>query len=462
MYYNEIINNASIQKPENITHNREGIRLRVDETDVKTLINNSFTIINSNVDRIVNLLRDIDFQSPNFSLLDAWKSNEEEVVSRFERISGSTLLNMVDNSFLDFFTQPEHNYTQNSGRVYSRGSSYFVSVDNMIGTPREKLIRIQKDLDNLFVGFKNYQSANDLDNLLMNLSAAEYVRNHVTVLYHALTYNERFIGMEYNENSIYAKFRSILYGHMEMWNKIYISIVLGEDINYIPSETDQNDIYKAIDYIYTVSDELDGVITSKCFKLPEVDHPLKLLANSFANCVESPDVNFLIAMPSGGTIAGFMTKIMFKKILNKDIMLSLVPLSLHSSKKSQSRGMNLQDLVGRLARIIPSNIKGHTLIIDDNSNTGTTIDMMYTALSTLGIFSRISLVELDPVRIMVKHDINYTGDVPDHVVNLEHSNMVTAVGYVPITRRKTGKVHFPDIQIRKWYSKRVLNKYYKK
>jgi hypoxanthine phosphoribosyltransferase len=182
------------------------------------------------------------------------------------------------------------------------------------------------------------------------------------------------------------------------------------------------------------------------FKLQEIDHPLILSLAAYQTARNFPSVDHLLCLPSGGTQFGIATELMYEymsKVYGTEFIpkLSSLVLSTHAGRRGNGTLLGREDVVTRLRELSVSG--KDVLLLDDNSNTGLTLQIAKDALSEVGVHSvHVSLAELDPLRILYKQtDI----DPPEEVANLLHPDFDSVASIVPIVVYDGSR----DIQLRK-------------
>jgi len=427
------------------------------EVNIPDMIKLAIDRIAENQFTLMEKLRQLQVDVPNFSLLEAFQNDQLSVMTLFDKISGAIRIDTDKNIPPgQFFRNPMH-YNDVNGIIYSRGASYFIALDSNYPSTEDKLTRILRDLQELIDYFMDYSAPTNLGALAERLAIVDYLRNHVTTLFHVLTYSER-LGDTFSESfEDYDHAKATLSAMVKLWNEIYLKLCLGLDFNIDVTNLSYS-ISEVMNLMYDNVESPETILLPKYFKLAEVDHPLRLVLNAFGNTEIFNGIGNIVAMPCGGTTPGIMTQALFS-MRGHDIPLTMIPLSLHSSMKSNARGISEEDLIERLIREGVDFAGKEVLIVDDNSNSGRTIQRIYNVILKLGGLPRVSLVELDPVRVMIKYSLGYQDDCPSTVINLAHPDLRAAVGFVPITRRHSNNIS-ADYQIRKLYAKNVINKYY--
>ena len=324
------------------------------------------------------------------------------------------------------FFDEESRRDGNLEKFKSRGSNYFISINPLRNIVSEKISIIIGDLIDI-------NSALAIKNISWKEKTAllDYLKQHTLTIYHALQYPKRF-GINLNTN------------HLE---NIQIAEKLAIDFTTIFYKhlLGLNSTVPVVSELIKITNKAESFISEiNYFKMVELDNPLIILGNAYANAIKYNDVDTIIALPAGGTQPGIVTK-MSMEILGKSTNLHFIPLSTHSTKKQVGEELSDTQLIQLLGEV---NISGKNILVtEDNSNSGNTITKINQAIQTQNPKRvNISLAELDPWRVMIKSKFAKL-----EVTNAEHSDFDTAVNIVPITRK-----FLPDRQIRKIAAQKVV------
>lgn len=308
----------------------------------------------------------------------------------------------------------------------SRGANYFIALNPLRNTVAEKLDIIKEDIADI----KNEIISVEVS-WKEKLAMLDYAKQHALTIYHALQYPKRFgISLSKRHDEAIRLTEKMA----EDSTRAFYLHMLGRpvDISYLDS------LLGILNSIASF-----GVETNH-FKILELDNPLVILGNSYANSIHYPETDTIIALPSGGTQPGIVTKV-FMELIGKNPSLHFIPLSTHSTKKQSGEELSVEQLTDLISGIDINGKK--VLVTEDNSNTGKTLTKMSDAIKRFEPLSvNSSLAELDPWRVFVKSKFGSI-DVTDE----EHPDFKTAVGVVPITRK-----FLPDRQVRKIAAQKVV------
>lgn len=324
------------------------------------------------------------------------------------------------------------------GRNYliNRGKRYYVAVDDKILTPADKINTMNFDMVAAAKVLRGVDRSNinSAEELLQYLGVLDYLKQHSLGLFHAITYPERFASFE--EDDRYNINKQKMWANARQFTRLYYQALWG-----VPFDSK----IELESLIYDFQSAGNAFLASKPesyqIKLQEVDHPLVLSLAAYQTVNKHPNANTLISLPSGGTQFGFITELLYE-YLRKDKgeqslpILLPIALSTHAAKRGNGALINTDILINRLLRM--DFIYGwNVLVLDDNSNTGETLQMVVDALESVGANRvNVSLAEVDPKRIIDKQMSNKP---PDRVANLMHPDICnTVISTTPIINLPEG------------------------
>jgi|GEM_PF-6713042 len=342
----------------------------------------------------------------------------------FEPLSGSIYLTEGDLT-TDFFRNPSR--LDSLGKtVKNRGLNYYISINPLRNNKKEKLAVIEQDIHDLKVALS-------MEGISWREKAAllDYAKQHALTLYHAIQYPVRFGVL------LTSRHNAILKNSQETAIKVvsdFYSHLLGESVG-----TDSIALLES-----TLQEAKQISMQTEYFKMQELDHPMVILGNGYGNATTYKDTDLLVGLPSGGTQLAIVAKLFMNK-LGSNPELGFVPVSTHSAKRTDGREMT----DARLEKFVSEfDIKDkNVLIIEDNSNTGTTLSRMHNVVEKQNPKSlHVSVAELDPFRVQVK-----AHGEPITATDITHPDFSTAVNVVPITRS-----FLPDRQLRKFAAQKIV------
>lgn len=308
----------------------------------------------------------------------------------------------------------------------SRGPLYYIFSDTFMG--REECI--EKMLEEYMLLKQNIGMLSDTAATQAQKTAyLDYLKNFFLIVYHAFTYPERF-GVSLNEESRILK--SVLRKACEEFTRMYYQALLGSSVDY----TSTRDEFECVELRWDIlvahfKDSKD--FESGWFKYSELDDPVVILKAAYSFLKEDADVDIIIGIESGGTELCFVTKLLYRLLGNSGfVRTELVALSRYTLQRSSlfsgktTPGEIIDAQVSRLA------LAGKKiLVVDDNSNTGESAQLMFEALQKVHTQdARIRVAEFDMHRSMFKH-LNWRKK-PNHIA---HPDLfLCSVGVTPITQ----------------------------
>lgn len=375
----------------------------------------------------------------------------------FTGILGATKFNgSINPEFKDFyeFTNPYHagnrRLTMDTrGQISNRGGRYYVAKDSRVVTVYDKINSMRQDMyaASSVLEHVDRNTIQDPEKFLQYVGVLDYLKQHSLCLFHTVTYPERF--SDFSTNEEYEYVRSLLWGQARSFTRTYYQALCGLPYDDIDAQQLIEDVDYAMQYLVDKNPPINH------FKLQEIDHPLIIGLAAYQTVKAFPTVDNLICLPSGGTQFGIATELMYEYVgkmygNNELPALSSLVISTHAGRRGAGPLLGRDDLVARLSTM---DIRGtRVLVLDDNSNTGLTLQIVTDALSVAEARSvSISLAELDPLRIIYKQT---SFDPPEFVANLLHSDLRTVASIVPIVAFKDGS----DMQLRWVVAESILGK----
>lgn len=210
-----------------------------------------------------------------------------------------------------------------------------------------------------------------------------------------------------------------------------------------------------------VVSELVGTLPSylgkdgnKKFTIPDVMNPLVILLSSYKTVRSNQDRDLIVGVPSGGTEGAIVIQLLMEKIFNLHPKLALVPLSFHGGEKFPNAN-DTSLLTEYLQSAHPDFLKSkNVLMVDDNSNTGMTLNSLYLAITAMGIkHVGFSLMELDPTRLIAKFLYRSQDEnSQDHIFfNMGHPDVSNSVGLVKFSQYGPSLNVLLKSRLSKWY-----------
>lgn len=244
--------------------------------------------------------------------------------------------------------------------------------------------------------------------------------------------------------------------------KLQYSFLLGMDI-------DQDKVIEEFDSIDHIMTKYKKVAKTSPHKLklknPEIENSLLIAVRANKLIKQYPDVDVLIGLSSGGVELASVSKLLIKKIMDKDIDCIHYPISVHHGlsmwdrdKPHHKMTTDNYDLLGI------SSVKGKNVVIcEDNSSSGQTLTRVKSIIEELGANrTNFAVIEIDPARMLMhrvqqkigyKHNIGQAIKNERPIANYFYPDFVGAIGVV--------KVVPADHSINKVIAQDTANKYNK-
>lgn len=322
--------------------------------------------------------------------------------------------------FTPLRTRHEREFTQ------LRGLTYYVPIDFSKDTPAKKLAVMRKDMEEGLgvVSSVDRRTLNSED-LLLYLGVLDHLKAHTLTAFNALIFHERE-GIR-PDDADYIRTRQDAQRLMVTTTRAYYQACFGQPFD---AEFNPPLISSALERVagYIV----DSGHSIAHFTFAEISHPVIIMLGAHEAAHKKPLPDLIIGIPSGGTEVAVVTHQMYENLYpnggaNVGIpTLELVPLSFHYRTQ---RGISVDRLTELLRQ--STSIDGkRVLIVDDNSNTGSTLQRMSEAVVRAGA-SEVSahIAEIDPARVLAH---SKKGNVADfgtvYTVNMNHPDLQTAMG----------------------------------
>lgn len=349
-----------------------------------------------------------------------------------------------------FFAYEGH-ATDLYGYWSSRGPLYYIFSDSFM--KREECI---EKMTNEYALLKEHIGilSDPASTQAQRIGYLDYLKSFFLIVYHAYTYPERF-GIELDKEASVLK--NILRKASEEFTRMYYRALLGKTVDY----TSTRDEFECVELQWDV---LVGYFKSSSdfesgwFKYSELDDPIVILKAAYSFLNEDSGVDVIIGIESGGTELCFVTKLLYRLMGNIDfVSTELVALSRYTLQRSslyEGKTTPADIIDSQIARL--SLTGKRVLVVDDNSNTGESAQLVFNALQKSPARSvRIRVAEFDMHRSMFKH-LNWAKK-PDYIA---HPDLfLCSVAVTPITQ---GLDEFlPFRQQRKIVRLNILQNYFK-
>ncbi|GEM_PF-4895154 len=349
-----------------------------------------------------------------------YSSRDGKPVDIFDRKTGAVNVpsDQLDNEPLGAFYTSSRIRSQ-GGFTQLRGLTYYVSLDPNEDTPNKKLEVMTKDArEGLDLINSVDRRSLDAMNYLLYLGVLDHLKAHALTVFHALTFHER-AGIVPDDDG-YRVARKEAEGLVLTTTRAYHQTILGQQFDAgFRSAKIEDALAKTANYIVNSGHSVDH------FTYCEVTNPIIIMlgAHEAARTKSVPDL--IIGIPSGGTEVAVATHLMYENLHPDEGApdLAFIPLSFHYRRQ---KGMNHDQLVEILKQ--STDITGRSvLLVDDNSNTGLTLQTMAGAAMEAGASNiAIHIAELDPARVKARY--KKRNGYPFEVVNMDHPDLQTAMG----------------------------------
>lgn len=321
-----------------------------------------------------------------------------------------------------FRRRPEELDKPEKGFAYLRGSTYYVALDFSKKTPEEKLAVMETDVAEGLssIASVDRRSLNARD-FLLYLGILDHIKAHTITAFHALTFYEREGFMP--DDVDYLPVRRKAQELMVTTIRAYYQACLGQSFDgEFSAGPIKNTFEEVAEYIASSGHSIEH------FTYAESGRPVIIMLSAHEAARRKPFPDVIIGIPSGGTEVAVVTQFMYKGLYPKRCApdLGLVPLSFHYLKQKGIQADRLADLLRRTICVTGKGV----LVVDDNSNTGSTLQRMSEALSLAGA-SEVDahIAEIDPARVILNSTKKQVGDFGTAmVVNMDHPAFKTAMG----------------------------------
>jgi len=333
----------------------------------------------------------------------------------------------------------------------SRGPLYYIFSDTFM--EREECI--DKMINEYMLLKEHIGILSDITSTqTQKVAYLDYLKNFFLIVYHAYTYPERF-GIELNKEA--STLKGILRKASEEFTRMYYRVLLGKTVDFTSTRDEFECVELQWDMLVNYFKNSND-FESGWFKYSELDDPIIILKAAYSFLNEDSDVDVIIGIESGGTELCFVTKLLYRLIGNVDFVdTELVALSRYTLQKSslyKGKTTPSEIIDSQISRLSLANKR--VLIVDDNSNTGESAQLVFNALQKISAHSvRIRVAEFDMHRSMFKH-LNWNKK-PDYIA---HPDLfLCSVGVTPITQGLDEFLAFR--QRRKIVRLNILQNYFK-
>jgi len=349
-----------------------------------------------------------------------------------------------------FFAHPGH-LTSLHGHWCSRGPLYYIFSDTFMKKD-EIIVKMQEEYEVLRQNISLLSDAKTTQR--QRIAYLDYLKNFFLIVYHASSYLDRF-GKD--EDALRIHYKDTLRKASEEFTRMYYRALLDKTVDHASVRNELECVelqWSALVNYFNTSKDFE----SGWFKYAELDDPIVILKAAYSFVKESSKIDVIIGIESGGTELCFATKLLYQLMGHTNfVRTELVALSRYTLQRSTMfEGVTtpIEIVSSQVAKL---NVKSsNVLVVDDNSNTGESAQLVYHALQQVPARKvRVRVAEFDLHRSMFKH-LNWEKK-PDHIA---HPDLfLCSVGVTPITQ---GLDEFlPFRQQRKIMRTQVLQDFFK-
>lgn len=339
----------------------------------------------------------------------------------FDPIIGSLLLTETQKCQLLKIGFDENDFSIENKLYGSRGRTYYEYL-NETSNPTEKLNKIKESVIR-FISLSK-RNLNQIEQFII----VDYIKHFALVIFHFITHRERS-GNYYLTDLNYQEVRTLSLDFVIESTQKYAKCILGEQSN-VKFNTDISRLIEKV-IVFNTSSPADLFR----FKMLEVDDPSLYSISAMKICdnFEIPDL--IISIPSGSTAFGYFLQEFILHEKKTYVPVIPVTISTHSGLFFFKSMATQQDISNFIKHELHKNsfeiLKGkRVLIVDDNTNTGTTLELIGTTLTALG-FENVNygLIEWDPIRILAQYYPNskYKESYLNKIVNTLYPDFIKSV-----------------------------------
>ncbi len=326
---------------------------------------------------------------------------------------------LPDSPLGDFYT--ESRFFDRKGEALELGGpNLYCSVDQKLGVT-DKIKVMQNDL---MVGLETISKIDrknlTSEDLPLYLGILNILKTHSICIFNAITYPEREGKQETSEGYLEAKTQSK--DLTIQITRMYYQAMLG--MNFDNGNQDLRNITNKL--LQYMNENIDPGEVHR-FILPEATNPLSIMLGASETALRNPDTETIIGIQSGGIEAAVVLQMAYETYYSSNKpSLIFAPISVHSKNyEAMTPEQVLSILLPHKELISERNV----VLVDDNTNTGTTLELTNFALQKLhGKSNSAFIVELDPERILDK--LKRTFAKPTALVKVKHHNYKSTLGKV--------------------------------
>ncbi len=357
-----------------------------------------------------------------------------EIFQVFPKLDGSICFPIPeqDNDLLSFFSKGNRLFREGD-RYFNRGADFYAGIDPSLSVE----IKINRIVETIFEALEIVEKKSvcfeelTRDESVAFLAMLDYLKSYSLILFHAISYQERF--GDFGENdACYGMFRQQLATLALESTRVYYRTLVGLPFEKIDFSSHKEELIS-----YLLRQATNNQYFT--FKMPEVDHPLTFLGSAYLQLIRHPDIESIIVIPSGGTEFALATRVAFEVMQERKVPLVFLPVSTHSAKLDVDRALDTQQrIISSVLQKRSADIVGKkVLVLDDNTNTGTTLDLVTAGAVKWGA-ARVDVAtsQADIHRMAIKHSRWCESQRPSTLPSPATAG--DAVTFTPITRSQAG------------------------
>ncbi|MCZ4367458.1 NADAR domain-containing protein [Sulfitobacter dubius] len=317
--------------------------------------------------------------------------------------------------------------TEFRDKIHLRGARYTISA-NPTYELRQKLATYREDYEEGLLALEG-----KLD-YVYRLGIADYVKNSVLTMLNSFLYEEK-IGHYYLERPAYQSLRR----ESQILAQASVELFYGT-MGRIKTMTERSHKY-LIEHSETfrklqahiLQEYKNGVFSSRHMTRPEASHPLVNAGAALGSAWFNKPPQLIVGLPAGSTELSLLQSTAYQLVQRANIQVLLVPVSLHSIKHDfDGKNFTSANSIQRFLRTGKVNLKGkRVLIVDDNSSTGRTIQLVADSLRAVGArpMKHPAIAEADVIRSKLDRNSSTRTKIADR------SCYNFAVSVLPVSKR---------------------------
>lgn len=301
-----------------------------------------------------------------------------------------------------FYTEARMFAPRHGGREL-RGPNYFIALPKEIPLS-EKLAVMTADVQAALsvISSTDRTQITSPQAYLLYLGVLDNLKIHSLTLFHALTYNERYLKFPTTEKDQkrYEELRMRSTHMVRDGVRMFYQGMLGLPYD---GEIDQRQFNR---YFRDASSYVERQFATALWgdarqqgedslKYPEVNHPLVIGLGAYEATRSYPNIDVIIGVPSGGTELAYCAELMHGLIHDRSVDVLQIPVSHRSYRSDRSLRRHFkQEYRDRLAG-------ANVLIMDDNSSTGATTEYIGQAIRPMVNDMKVHIAEYDGRRLAI-------------------------------------------------------------